>query len=489
MSSSPVEPFLFVVFGAGGDLSERKLMPALYHLMQRRADLRCCHVLGVARSERDDAQYRKEIRIAFRKQGFTEDELQAWCDRHVFYHSLASDGYDGLCDRIKELETAHDLPGNRVFYLALPPGGFAPTIEALGERDLHRSGGWTRLVVEKPFGHDLRSAHDLNELVHRFFSEQDVYRIDHYLGKETVQNLLVFRFANALFESAWHRERIDRVEISVEETLGVEGRGKYYETAGALRDMIQNHLTQVLCLVAMEAPARFDAEAIRTEKRKVLDSVRSIRPEDVVLGQYAAGTVGGERVPGYLEEPGVPADSRTETFVQLRLAVSNWRWEGVPFILRTGKRLPERRTRISVHFKPAPISIFQPYESTCHLSPNVLVITLQPDEGFELLFEVKEPSDRFRLATQRLKFRYDDVFEPLREAYETLLLDILEGDQTLFVDARWVEASWRLYDHILAGDVPVLSYPAGTSGPASTRRGGRIHDASEPPPQRIALPS
>ena len=471
MEHDRIEPFLFIVFGAGGDLSERKLMPALYQLMQRHDDLRCCHILGVARSERTDEQYRAEIRRGFEMQGFSEEELERWCDRHVFYQTLGDEpDYDALAARIRDLERQFDLPGNRVFYLALPPGGFTPTITAIGEHGLQESDGWTRLVVEKPFGKDLESARLLNTLIHRFFEEEEVYRIDHYLGKETVQNLLVFRFANALFESAWNRERIESVEISVEESLGTEGRGKYYDGSGALRDMIQNHLTQLLCLVAMEAPSRFDADAIRAEKLKVLESIRRVRPDQAVFGQYIAGKSDGEDVPGYLEEAGVPTDSRTETFVKLTLEIPNWRWQGVPFVLRTGKRMPERRTQIVVRFRPAPVSIFQPFESTCHLSPNVLIVTLQPNEGFDLCFEVKEPGDRVRMVTQRLRFRYEEAFEPLPEAYETLLHDVLEGDQTLFVDAHWVEASWQMYDELLEGSVPVFPYPAGSSGPDAARR-------------------
>ena len=469
MTAPPLDPFLFIVFGAGGDLSERKLMPALYHLMQKREELRCAHVLGVARSERTDESYRAEIRQAFQAQGFSDEDLQRWCDQHVFYQSLGSSAdYAGLAARIRSIEEQFGLPGNRVFYLALPPAGFEPTITALGEHGLHEADGWRRLVVEKPFGQDLDSARTLNNLIHKYFSEDEVYRIDHYLGKETVQNLLVFRFANALFESVWNRERIERIEISVEESIGTEGRGKYYDGSGALRDMIQNHLTQLLCLVAMEAPTRFDADAIRPEKLKVLESIRPIQMENVVFGQYASGEVDGEGVPGYLEEDGVPADSTTETFVRLNLEVSNWRWQGVPFVLRTGKRMPQRRTQIIVRFRPAPISIFQPFETTCHLSPNVLIFTLQPDEGFDLCFEVKEPGDRVRMVTQKLRFRYDEAFEPLPEAYETLLLDILEGDQTLFVDADWVEASWRLYAPLLEGSVPVRPYAAGSQGPVPT---------------------
>ena len=460
-------PFLFVIFGAGGDLSDRKLLPALYHLMGRHSDLRSCHILGVARTPRTDDQFRREVREVLAEHGFAGETSHHWCDTNVAYESLGEAGndYDRIEQRIREIEQAHHLPENRVYYLALPPVGFEPTVRALGERGLGRSAGWIRLVVEKPFGHDFASGRSLNELVHAYFDEAQIFRIDHYLGKETVQNLLVFRFANALFESVWNRDRIERVEILVEERLGVEERGKYYDKSGALRDMVQNHLTQLLCLVAMDAPTRFDAAAIGREKLKVLESIRPLRRADVVLGQYAAGTIDGATVPGYRDEAGVPADSLTPTFVELSLEISNWRWQGVPFVIRTGKRMPERRTQIIIHFRPAPISIFQPFEKTCDLSPNRLVFTLQPDEGFDLSFEVKEPGDAFSLATQTLHFRYDEVYDPLREAYETLLLDVLRGDQTLFVDADWVEASWKLYEPVLRDGLDLRLYAAGSAGP------------------------
>ncbi|MEX0599330.1 MAG: glucose-6-phosphate dehydrogenase, partial [Rhodothermales bacterium] len=331
--------------------------------------------------------------------------------------------------------------------------------------ELHESDGWTRLVIEKPFGHDLDSALELNALVHRYFDESQVFRIDHYLGKETVQNLLVFRFANALFESAWHRGQIRRVDIQVHEQVGVETRAGYYDQSGALRDMIQNHLTQLLSLVAVEAPSRFDADAIRQEKIKVLESVIPIRREDVVLGQYTAGRVDGQPVPSYRDEEGVSPSSDTETFVRLQLEIASWRWRGVPFVLETGKRMPEKRTRILIHFHPAPVSIFRPFEDTCDIRPNVLEITLQPDEGFELHFEVKKPRMPLRLATQTLHFQYDEVFGDLPEAYETLLGDVLEGDQTLFVHADEVVNSWKLYTPILEADLPVHPYEPGSDGP------------------------
>ncbi|MGB6231869.1 MAG: glucose-6-phosphate dehydrogenase, partial [Candidatus Acidiferrales bacterium] len=325
--------------------------------------------------------------------------------------------------------------------------------------------GWVRLVIEKPFGRDLASAQALNKVVHENFEEKQVYRIDHYLGKETVQNLLVFRFANSLFEPQWNRDRIESVEITVAESLGVEHRAGYYEGAGALRDMIQNHLTQLATLTAMEVPEAFRADAIRREKVKVLHSVLPIRLEDVVLGQYAAGEIDGEDVAAYRDEPGVAKDSQTETFVALRLEIENWRWHGVPFFLRTGKRLPKRASQIVVNFRRPPVWIFKPFDGDT-IQSNSLVIAIQPDEGFDLYFEIKAPGPGVRIQQSDLRFRYSDLFPPLPEAYETLLLDVLQGDMTLFVSDDWVEASWRLYTPLLENKPKVVPYAAGSWGPA-----------------------
>ncbi len=329
--------------------------------------------------------------------------------------------------------------------------------------------------MEKPFGRDVDSARELNALVHRYFEEQQIYRIDHYLGKETVQNLMVFRFANPIFEAIWNRDRVDHVQITVAEDLGIEGRAGYYDQAGALRDMVQNHLTQVLCHMAMEVPAAFDARAVRDEKAKVLRSLAPVDPRDVVRGQYTRGVIAGTGIAGYREEPGVAAGSDAETFVAMKLEVENWRWKGVPFYLRTGKRLPRRVSRIFVTFKSAPVSIFQPF--TCTLQSNVLAITLQPDEGFDLRFEVKQPGQPLQIGSQQLHFRYADAFSPLPDGYETLLLDILAGDQTLFVRADWVEASWDRYKPVLEAPPPLEFYEAGSWGPrgadALLRQDGR----------------
>ncbi len=334
---------------------------------------------------------------------------------------------------------------------------------------MNRSPGWTKLVVEKPFGRDLESALSLNQLLHRYFDESQIYRIDHYLGKETVQNLLIFRFANDIFEPLWHRNLVQSVQISVAETGGVGDRGSYYEHAGALRDMVQNHLTQLLTLITMEVPVTFEPEAIRGEKAKVLRAVTPVRPEDVVCGQYTRGTADGQTVPGYRELPGVSPNSETPTFVALKLAIENWRWSGVPFYLVTGKALPSRFTQIAVTFRCPPVWLFQPLKTSCN--PNVLVLTLQPDEGFDLHFQVKAPGEPLELRTQRLRYRYAEAFGSLPEAYETLITDVMAGDQTLFVRADEAEAAWRIYAPLLQEPpLPPLFYPAGTFGPPAAAR-------------------
>ena len=419
-----------------------------------------------------DEEYRAGVREALVDAGVDTPAMLSWCDAALQYHTLgegAEEDYDALTDRIHSLEEELGGPGNRIFYLALPPAAFGPSVEALGEAGLNRAPGWTRLVVEKPFGTDLGSARELNTRLHTHFREEQVYRIDHYLGKETVQNLLVFRFANPIFESLWNRNHVESVQITVAETVGAGERAGYYDRSGALRDMVQNHLTQLLTLTAMEVPATFGADAIRAEKVKVLHSVSPVVERDVVRGQYTAGEVGDERVPGYREEAAVPGDSDTETFVAIRLEVANWRWQGVPFLLRTGKRLPQRTTEIRVVFRRAPVSIFQRYPS-CQVHSNVLTLRLQPNEGFELAFEVKTPGEGIELATQHFRFAYADVFGDLRDAYETLLLDVMTGDQTLFVHADEVEAAWRLYAPLLDSSPSPLPYRSGTWGPDAVEK-------------------
>jgi glucose-6-phosphate 1-dehydrogenase len=381
----------------------------------------------------------------------------------VHYQTVGrQEDHAALAARVAQIEADHDLGGNRVFYLALPPSAFAPTMRHLGDAGLARSEGWIRLVVEKPFGRDLASARELNEVVHASFSEDQVYRIDHYLGKETVQNLLAFRFANSIFEALWNRDRIAQVEITVAEEVGLEGRAGYYEQAGAIRDMLQNHITQVLTLVAMEAPATYDAVAIRNEKVKVLQSMSPPGPDDVALGRYTAGVVDGREVPGYLDEDDIEPGSRTPTYAAVRLFIDNWRWQGVPFLVRTGKRLPRRVTQIAVRFRRPPVSFFA---SADEIETDLLKVTLQPEEGFELRIDVKRPGERMSLESIPLDFQYAARFGEIPDAYETLLRAVIAGDQTLFVRSDEVEESWRLYDPIL--DLPVKPHPyaAGTWGP------------------------
>lgn len=467
MSLKPPDPSVFVIFGGTGDLACRKLLPALARLAAA-GSLGTCHVLGVARSaDHDDASYRKLVRESLADAGLPDATQRALCDTTLHYQSIGRGTeaeFRALGARLEAIEKDHGLAQNRTFYLSLPPKAFPSTMEGLALVGLDESKGWTRLVVEKPFGRDLASAKELNEITHRYFREEQIYRIDHYLGKETVQNLLVFRFANAIFESMWNRERVQSVTITVSESLGLGSRAGYYDGIGALRDMLQNHLTQLLTLVAMEPPSSFDADAIRYEKIKVLRSMAPIDASKVIRGQYDHGTIGEEKVVGYLEEEGVPMSSSTETFVALQLEIDNWRWKGVPFYLRTGKRLGAKSSRILVQFRDVPVSLFRSMGAKLDTT-DVLVITLQPDEGFELHFDVKAPGDPFRTKRIPLTFDYAQSFDEIPPAYQTLLLNVLNGDQTLFVHADEVEESWRVYTPLLDNPGIIHRYRSGTWGP------------------------
>jgi glucose-6-phosphate 1-dehydrogenase len=473
MNADSVEPgaAMYVIFGGTGDLAQRLVVPALYHLHSRgeAADI---PIVAVTRGETDDKGYRAMITDALVRDGVARTRAAAWARKFLYYqpiHDGTADDYRQLGNRLDEIESRHKLPGNRVFYLALPPQFFGPTASGLARAGLNRATGWVRLVVEKPFGRDLDSALKLNKELHEGWREDQIYRMDHFLGKDTVQNLMVFRFANAMFESLWNREHVSSVQINVPETLGVEKRAGYYETAGVIRDMIQNHLTQIMTLVAMEPPSTIEAAAIRQEKVKVLRSIKPIQPDDVVRGQYTAGHIDRKRVPAYRKEPGVAPDSTTSTYVAMKLEIDNWRWQGVPFLLRTGKRMATHLTEIVLTLREPPVSLFQPYDA-CQMSGDTLVLRLQPDEGFILYFDVKVPGSGFRLSREPLHFAYGEAFGPLPEAYETLLLDVIQGEQMLFVHAEEVEASWRLYTPVLEQGGTPLPYPAGSWGPKAANR-------------------
>jgi glucose-6-phosphate 1-dehydrogenase len=444
----------------------------MFHLASRGKLTRESIVLGVGRrSDLDDETLRKSMAALLSESELPPEDMKAWLGR-VYYHCLdgGTEGdYKALGERIAQLEQELNLPGNRAFYLSLPPSVFQQTLNGLGVSGLNRSRGWTRLVIEKPFGRDLASSEKLNTLVHRYFDESQVYRIDHYLGKETVQNLCVFRFANPIFESLWNRDHVKTVQITVAEDLGVGTRGGYYDQAGAIRDMVQNHLTQLMCLVAMEVPSDFEAEAIRMEKVKVLKSLGQLSPTNAVRGQYASNRTQETSIPGYRDEEEIPEDSNTETFLALKVLVDNWRWQGVPFYLRTGKRLAGKQTVIDVVFREPPVCLFEG-RAACRPASNILRIQLQPDEGFNLSFEVKEPGEGYDLRTQTLHFGYQEVFGEPTEAYETLLLDVIQGDQTLFVHADEVRASWQYYTPLLEAECPIYPYISGTWGPDESDR-------------------
>ena len=476
MIKKQIEPHIFIILGATGNLARRKLFPALYQLSTKGALQGKSVILGVSRNkECNDTTFRDQIKNILETTGLSinDNAFSEWCEKCLHYHSIGEgnlEDYRKLSDRILELETQKNLSGNRVFYMALPPDAFPPTIKGLGESELNKGSSSTRIVIEKPFGHDLESAKGLNNLVHRYFQESQIYRIDHFLGKETVQNLLVFRFANAFFEHLWNREHIESIDIVVAENQGIEGRANYYEQSGALRDMVENHLTQLLTLVAMEPPTTFESDAIRNEKIKILRQIAPIRSEDVVFGQYTEGMINGKKVRGYREELGVSPESKTETFVGLRLEIANWRWAGVPFFLFTGKRMPQRLTQIKVRFQCAPVSIFAPFGPACSVQPNVLIITIQPDEGFDLKIQVKSLGQPMNLTTQSLNFKYSDTFGLPPDAYEALLLDVINGDQTLFVHSDEVESAWSLYTPLLKIDKLIRLYPAGSGYPPETDR-------------------
>jgi len=469
-----------ILFGASGDLAKRKVIPAMYDLAQYNSLGACYAIIGFARTPMTDETFRNNVGEAAK----TISEVgpidpQKWSDFAANLSYTAGDysdpdSYVRLVGRLAELEAAKKLCGNRLFYLSTPPEVYPDIVEQLGRAGLARPNkpnSWVRIIIEKPFGRDLASAKQLNKIVLNVFEEKQIYRIDHYLGKDTVQNLLVLRFGNGIFEPLWNRNYVDQVQITASETLGVERRGGFYETAGALRDMIQSHVLQLTSLVAVEPPASFDATAVRNEKLKVLQSIRPFNLEMVaqwvVRGQYAPGKIADKSLPGYREEQGVKPDSRTETFVAMRLLVDNWRWAGVPFYLRTGKRLARRSTEIMIQFKRAPHIVFRERE----VEPNRLVLNIQPEEGVSVSFGAKRPGTEMSIGNVTMNFSYKEGFGgTTRSAYATLLNDCLRGDATLFDRGDSVEAAWSLVDPILdvwsaakTAGVPV--YSSGTWGP------------------------
>jgi glucose-6-phosphate 1-dehydrogenase len=480
--SPQASPCVMVIFGASGDLTQRKLLPALYNL--RKGKLLGDHfaVIGVSRSPMSDDQFREKAGEDLRTAdgGTPDPEVVQWLTGRLHYVPLDAEdpaSYRTLGARIAEVDAEAKAGGNVIYYLATAPQLFGPTVCKLGEAGLanEQDGHWRRVVIEKPFGHDLDSARALNREIMQVLRETQIYRIDHYLGKETVQNILAFRFGNGIFEPIWNRRYIDHVQVTAAEKVGVEGRGGYYDLSGALRDMVPNHLFQLITLTAMEPPVSFEANAVRDEQAKILHAIQPFTPEDVlrrtVRGQYGQGQVNGGTQRSYREEPKVAAESTTETFVALKLYVDNWRWAGVPFYLRTGKMLPKRETEVTIQFKRAPFQLFRdtPVEA---LTPNQLVVHIQPDEGISLSFSAKVPGPQLRLDDVNMKFAYGDYFGSTPSTgYERLLYDCMMGDATLFQRADMVEAGWSVVQPVL--DVwralPPRGFPnyaAGSWGPA-----------------------
>jgi glucose-6-phosphate 1-dehydrogenase len=479
LERQPVAPTTLVIFGATGDLARRKLLPALYNLAHDGALPKRFHLVGVARRERAHEDYRAECEQAIRdfsRRTPDEDVLKGLLSSVKYVPGTFDDAsvYERLEKQLEGFESQAGEPLNRAFYLSTAPSFFPVIVEALGNARLDRQEhGAVRVIIEKPFGTTLASARELNRRVLAIFDESQVFRIDHYLGKETVQNLMAFRFANGMFEPLWNRNYIDSVQITAAEDIGIGSRASYYDAAGALRDLIQNHMLQLLCHVAMEPPASFTAEDVRNEKVKVLHAVPGPAAEDVprmaVRAQYTRGHSGSETVPGYVEEPGVPEDSRTETYAALRLQVDNWRWAGVPFYLRTGKRLARKVTEIAVTLKPVPHLAFSS-QGSLGVLPNQLVLTLQPNEGVSLKLGAKIPGTRMIIRPVNMEFLYGTSFlSQSPEAYERLITDAMRGDATLFTRNDEVEAQWRICDPILAAwsrmQDPPAQYEAGSQGP------------------------
>ncbi len=471
-------PCVLVIFGASGDLTGRKLLPALFALEEAQQIGPGFSVVGIARTPKSHDEFRQEFRDSIAEErGVEQPVLDSFLQGLYYLPGNINDPemYERLKGLLGEIDRDRGTDGNCVFYLATQPSFFGTVIEQLGSSGLANrqadGRGWTRIVIEKPFGRDLETAKELNREVLNVFDEHQVYRIDHYLGKETVQNLMVLRFANTIWEPIWNRRYVDHVQITVAESLGVEGRGGYYEESGALRDMIVNHLMQLLMIVCMEPPVAFDADAVRDEKVKVLRAVRPFTPDriksDAVRGQYGPGFISAQAVPGYRQEAKVAQESSTDTYAALRFYVDSWRWQDVPFLLRSGKRLPKRVTEVAIQFKPVPHLLFETR------TPNVLAVRIQPDEGISVQFDAKVPGPQMRQRPVLMDFRYGTSFGVApAEAYQRLLLDVMLGDGTLFARRDEVENAWRLIDPIIDAwaATPAANFPnyeAGTWGPAA----------------------
>ena len=473
-----IDPFIIIIFGASGDLTAKKLLPALLHLQEENLLPETYLILGVGRTRMSDELFREKSgkSLTLYANDINAEVRDNFLNK-LYFHSMNTsdpDDYIGLKQRLTELDLRTGTGRNFLYYLATPPVLYQSIVNCLAKQGLNnqQGQGWKRVIIEKPFGYDLDTSRQLNQVILRSFNEKQVYRIDHYLGKETVQNILVMRFANGILEPLWNSHYIERVEITSAEDIGVEGRAGYYNTSGALRDMVQNHLLQILGMITMESPVSSDADSIRNETMKVFQSIRPMSVDDihenVIRGQYISSTIRGQHVPGYRDEKDVPSDSMTETFVAMKFFIDNWRWKDVPFFIRVGKQLPVKVTEAVVYFKPAAHMIF----SADHLPVrnNMLVIRIQPDEGILLTFGMKTPGAGFQVQEQSLEFRYSAASSVrLSEAYERLLLDCMQGDQTLYLRGDAVEATWSFIDPILSEwknqQVKLYGYPAGTWGP------------------------
>lgn len=475
----PAKPSGIIIFGASGDLTKRKIIPAIYQLKKQDLLSDRFYILGCGRTELSDEQFKQTACEAIKDDQGDSEDVGDFCG-HCYYLSGNYDElnfYDQISENLEKLDHKYQTGRNHIFYLSLPPTVFPVVTDKLKQSNLteHPEGkpSYPRIVIEKPFGQDFETATDLNNVLHKNFSENQIYRIDHYLGKETVQNILMFRFANTVFEPIWNRNYIDNIQITIAESLGVEHRAGYYDRSGALRDMFQNHIMQILCLIAMEPPSTFKADPIRDEKVKLLSSIhefdKKMMAEDIVRGQYTAGTVDGQQVPGYTDEQNIPKNSLTETYVSAKVGVDNWRWKDVPFYLRTGKRLAKKVSTVAITFKKVPHSMFA---SSGIDSPeqNVLLIRIQPQEGISFKFQAKRPGSKTCMGTINMDFDYSTLFgvNP-PDAYSRLLLDVMTGDQTLFARSDELLKSWKLFTPVLNfwkdnKDIELHKYPAGSDG-------------------------